>query len=922
MRNSRYYRQGAMLAQAALLALVLLLAPLSSAAAAPLPSFGYGMSPPIDPSAPNTPLIKSLISAMTVSEKLSLVAGANDPTPLGQAGYLAGIPRLGIPPLRYADSDGVNVWADTTALPTRLGLGATFDPNAANLAGELEGTEGQAVGINVLYSPQVDLTRLPNWGRNYTTFGEDPYLSSMLGAAEINGVQSQGLMSQFKHFTLYNGQNGGSFFGPPVPTVVDERTAQELYLAPYEAGVTQGKVSAVMCSYQSFEITPLENSPNFACENAGALNTILREQWGFVGPVASDYGATHSLSILQGLDQEFPTAAGFGNGPAYYGSVLQALVDPNSPTYDPTYAAALNQSVARVLYQMQRFGLLKCASVAGPVANCSLPSRPTLNLSTDAHISEALAEEAAVLLQNNGNTLPLTRQDLRSGIALIGPTAALLPSSPGGERSRGVGTQNLISPLIALRNLAPEANFTYAPGVDYLGSLVPSSALQTPDGTQQGLLRTESDSTATQVDPQINNTASNALTPGVTYTWTGTITAPADDTYALWLQNSAGLVNASTAGYPINPTGAGLGPGGGQSTGGLTVDGTAQTLTSPSTIQPNTYPGGNTVNGQYLGFINGGAYVHLTAGKHTITITDKVPANAVTPVLFRFMWSPVQASINAAVTTAQKAHTAVVFVDDSNAASPAGAINSLGAYEDQLVEAVAAVNPNTVVVLNTGDPVLMPWLNQVKSVLEMWYPGEEGGAATAKLLLGWANPGGKLPITFPASANDTPFAGHPERVTGGSNGEVTFSEGLDMGYRWYESQQIQPLFPFGYGLSYTSFAFSHLHATPVVNDGTKTIRVSFDVTNTGWHAGTEVAQVYLGLPASTGEPPKRLVGFQRVELEPGQREHITITLKPENHPLATWDTSSQSWVIASGSYTVYLGDSSESSSLTDTVWIR
>lgn len=376
-------------------------------------------------------------------------------------------------------------------------------------------------------------------------------MSSILGAAEINGIQSQGLMSQLKHFTLYNGQGG-------THSVVDQRTAEELYLAPYEAAVTQGGASAVMCSYQELEITPLESSPHFACENAGILNTILRDQWGFVGPVASDYGATHSLSILQGLDQEFPTAAGFGSGPAYYGSVLQALVDPASPAY----AAAMNQADAGVLYQMQRFGLLRCASAQGPIAHCSLPAQPALNESADGKTSEALAEEAAVLLQNNGNALPLTKQAWQAGVAIIGPTAALLPSSPGGERSRGVGTQNLISPLVALRTLAPEANLTYAPGVDYPGTPVPSSALRTPDGTQQGLLRTQSNSSATQIDAQIDYTASQALTPGTTYTWTGTITVPAGDTYALWLQNSAGLVNAGTAGYPVNPTGAGLGPGG------------------------------------------------------------------------------------------------------------------------------------------------------------------------------------------------------------------------------------------------------------------------------------------------------------------------------------------------------------------------
>jgi beta-glucosidase len=918
----RRYRLGATLAWIGMLAVALFIAPLASTAAAPLrDSSTYGISPPIDPAAPFTPLVKSLVLALTLDEKISLVHGETDPTPLGQAGYLSGVPRLGIPPLRYADADGINVWADTTALPTRLGLGATFDPNAANQAGQLEGTEGLARGVDVIYGPQVDLTRTPDWSRNYTALGEDPFLSGQLGVGEINGIQSQGLMSQFKHFTLYNGQAGGSPFGGGPYTVVDYRTAQELYLEPYGTGVTQGLVSQVMCSYQDFQITSLESSHNFACENAGALNTILRGQWGFKGPVASDYGGTHSVSILQGLDQEFPNADGGFSG-TYFGAQLKALVDPISPTYNPTYAAALNQSDARVLYQMQRFGLLKCASPTGPVPNCSLPARPALNKAADGATSEQLAEEAAVLLKNDGNTLPLTQSDLSSGVAVIGPTAALLPASPGGERSRGFGDRNLISPLIALQNLAPGAKITYSPGVDYLGTVVPSSALLTPDGTQHGLLRTQSNSVSTQVDPQLNFTDSNPLSPGITYTWTGTINISATDTYALWLQNSAGITNPANAGYPINPTGAGLGPGVGTSTASLTVDGAPQSLTSPSTIQWNTYPGGNTVNGQYLGFVNGGAYVHLTAGSHTIKITDKVPANAVTPVLFRFMWSPVQASINAAAMAAQKAHTAVVFVDDSNASSPAGGVESLGAYEDQLVQAVATANPNTVVVLNTGDPVLMPWLSNVKSVLEMWYPGQEGGTATANLLLGNANPSGKLPITFPASSNDTPFAGHTDERITGVNGVVTFSEGLDMGYRWYDSQNIQPLFPFGYGLSYTTFSFSHLQTTPVTTDGTEVIRVDFDVTNTGSRAGAEVAQVYLGLPASTNEPPRRLVGFQRVQLNAGQKQHVTVTLEPANHPLATWNTSNQNWAIANGDYTVYLGDSSRPISLTDTLHIH
>lgn len=219
MNEHRRYRPWLMLALVAVLAVALVIVRISSPAAAPLrDSSRYGMAQPIDPAAPFTPLVRSLLSLMTVPEKLTLMAGGTslptpngppigtaDPMPLGQVGYLAGIPRLGIPPLRYADADGINVWADTTALPTRLGLGATFDPNAASRAGQLEGMEGLARGVDVIYGPQVDLDLTPSWGRNYTTFGEDPFLSGQLGVGEINGIQSQGLMSQMKHFTIYNG---------------------------------------------------------------------------------------------------------------------------------------------------------------------------------------------------------------------------------------------------------------------------------------------------------------------------------------------------------------------------------------------------------------------------------------------------------------------------------------------------------------------------------------------------------------------------------------------------------------------------------------------------------------------------------------------------------------------------------------------
>ena len=359
-------------------------------------------------------------------------------------------------------------------------------------------------------------------------------------------------------------------------------------------------------------------------------------------------------------------------------------------------------------------------------------------------------------------------------MAVVGPTADLLPSSPGGERSRGFGDRNQISPLDALRS-ATHKPISFAPGVDRVGDVVPASALP------GGLVRTQSDSSATQVDSTIDYTGPRTLTPGVTYTWTGKLQVPADDTYALWLQRTPGSLSNGVA----DPTGG----RGGSASGpvALSVDGASQTLTSPSTILANTYPGGPTLaDGQYEGLFNSGSYVALTKGAHDLKITFTVAATALPPVNLRFTWSPVQASIDKAVATAAGAKTAVVFVDDANTT---GALNPLGRYQDQLVDAVANANPDTVVVLNTGDPVQMPWLDKVRSVVEMWYPGQEGGTATANVLLGRASVGGKLPISFPASAQDTPFGGHPERDPS-LVGTIQWSEGLFMGYRWYDQQNI------------------------------------------------------------------------------------------------------------------------------------
>jgi beta-glucosidase len=871
-------------------------------------------SPPPAASPPWTATVRYLVGQLTVDEKISLVHGPlgqgivtpttpTDPGANGAIGVVAGVPRLGIPTFRHVDSNGVNLFADSTAYPGRLGVAAAFDRSAVSDFGQAVGREGRALGADLIYAPQVDLTRLPTWARNLTTYGEDPYLTSQLATADVQGIQSSGLLAQLKHFAFYNGQDQNT------PSVVDEQAARELYLRAYESALTDGGASSVMCSYAKYQIAGLQQSPAYACENAFGLQDVLRMQFGFTGWVGSDYGASHATSdLLGGLDQEFLST---NLAPA----ALKPLVDPSSPTFDPAYATALDGAVARILYQYQRFGRLDDSGYPGSAKTHVRPAPAPGPFDEQAGIELArrLAEESAVLLKNDNGVLPLPR-GAGSSVAIIGPTADVLPAAPGTERSRGVGQRTTISPLDVLRAQAGQARITYAPGIDRVGTTVPESALSTAPGGPAGLTRTttapDGTVTGTQVDTQLAGDQTD-LVKGNTYTWTGYVNVPAADTWTFWLQRPAGTV----VGSPSGPNG-GVNPGyqAGPFTGvfdsaSLTIDATAASLTPVSTVHPNDYKGGPTFNGQYLGLTTVGAALTLAPGTHQISVTYATFPKAATAPTLRLAWAPQQHDVDAAVAAAAQARNAVVFVDDADTTTPAGDVGTLGPGQDNLIEKVAAVNPNTVVVLNTGAGVLMPWLDHVKGVLEMWFPGQEGGTATTDLLVGKTNPSGKLPITFPADNASTPFAGHPERATG-VGGQIVWSEGLQMGYRWYLANHVKPLFPFGFGLSYSAFDYSHLRVSgPHGRPGT--VDVSFRVRNTGEVSGTEIPQLYLSLPAAAGEPSQRLVGFDRVTLKAGQSATVRLIIDPASteRPLSFWDTATHAWRTPTGRFGVVVGGS-------------
>jgi beta-glucosidase len=799
--------------------------------------------------------IDALLDAMKLDEKLTLLHGAEDPTGKAGAGYVPGVERLGIPPLRLADGPaGIRTGLPATALPAPVMLAATFDPELARRFGEVMGQEGRARDHDVLLAPMVNIVRVPQAGRNFETFGEDPLLAGRIVAAQIQGIEGEGMLATVKHYVANSFEQGRM----RIDAVVDERALHEIYLPAFEAAAEAG-VGAVMCAYNKVNGT-------HACENRELLTRILRDQFGFEGWVMTDWFARHSLAALEaGLDQEMP---GVNRGPmqgVLFGDSLRVAVEAGRVP-EP----AVDQAVRRILTQMDRMGLLGEA-----------PPRPVIDVEAGAATARDVALAGAVLLRNEGGSLPLTPDDLAS-LIVIGPTARTLLFGGGG--SSQVPPLHKESPLAALqRRAGPAADIRYVAGIDLDGVAVPALALRpTGEAMANGLRRVAPDG-ATQIDPVVDFTGSDALPPDTEWRWTGTLTAPVTGDYGLKLQTG----------------------GGG---GTLLIDGVRLLATGGFFSDASLIPTAE-------GLSNATAMLRLEAGKaHRIELEVQgggggfIPAPAGQPLQVRLAWTTPerrQAYFEEAVAAAGAARAVVVFAYNEGTEGRDRLSLALPEPQDALVAAVAKANPRTTVVLKTGDPVLMPWLHETGAVLQMWYPGQEGADATAALLLGEAVPGGKLPVTFPPADERTPIARSDERYPG-VNGQADYAEGVLVGYRWYDVRDVEPLFPFGHGLSYTTFAYSALRIAPV--DGG--FDVTFVVRNNGDVAGSEVAQLYLGPPPDPPVimAPRQLVGFERVRLSPGEEREVTIHFGERE--LSYWSIAEHDWVVVAGRRPVHVGSSS------------
>jgi beta-glucosidase len=864
--------------------------------------------------------VDKLLSQMTLEEKTSLIRGASeDPaTNQGQAGYLTGVPRLSIPPIRMSDGPpGVLTRLPSQAETATMGLAATFSVKDAEDNGAVIGREAKSLGIDVVLQPFINIDRDITFERGYNTYGEDPVLTGLMGAGLIRGIQGQGVMAQAKHYVAYDTDANNVF--------VDPQALREIYVAPFVDAV-KADVSSIMCSYNKLNGT-------YACGNRESLIHILRQEVGFKGFVTSDWGATHAASFINnGLDMEMP-----GPGPKDsplsgfffsffttekpqpppnrmpdmsmlegFFSTLPEEPKPKPPDFgamgfgkDPRVnfwnrlqsgelkEETITRAAGRVLEQMDKFGYLD-----HPPDHRIHPHAEEDN----ARIIQKTAEDAAVLLKNDGGMLPLKSTDLAS-LAMIGPGAGqVVAIGTAGERSIGFPWRQ-VGPFDAMKKFAPNAKITLAVDDDMNGVPIPSSVLS-HDG-QPGLLRTDK-SGATQLDSVLDFTKKSGgpLPANAEAKWSGTLTVPSAGTYWIYLQLLSAAGSVSIDGKRV--------AGANGMRGGVHGD---TVLGGKDGLMPTTD-----------GLDNLRAAVDLTAGAHTISVTVEGDTSN-QPEQIRLAWvTPEQRKANreTAIAAAKSAKTAVVFVWTRGRPD-----FGLPGDQDKLIDEVAAVNPNTIVVLNISQPIAMPWLDGVKAVLQMWWPGDEGGWATANILLGKTNPGGRLPFTWGKkledyAANDPKY---PERSAAGVDKKTTFSEGVNVGYRWFDMQKTTPLFPFGFGLSYTKFAYSELKVVPASDGG---LDVSVQIKNTGTVAGDEVPQVYLGAPDQRPKgvdfPVRALAAFDRVHLEAGQSKAVSLHIPLRR--LQSWSSGGNKWIKPSGQREVQVGSSSRDLPLNMKVAIR
>ena len=759
------------------------------------------------------------------------------------------IPRVGIPSLKMSDGPmGVHDYGPTTAYPAGIALAASWDEDLAKRVGISMGKDARARGVHIILAPGMNIYRSPLNGRNFEYFGEDPFLASRMAVGVIEGIQSQGVMATAKHFIANNSEYGRMDHSSDL----DERTMREIYLPAFEASAKEAKVGALMDAYN------LVNG-SYMTQNGLLNETIARKEWGFRGIMMSDWGATHDGigATNNGLDLEMPSAA-YMNAETLLPALKRGDVK----------LATIDEKVRRILRTAIEFGFLD-----RPQLDSNIP----LYSQTGREIALEEARNGMVLLKNERHTLPLDRKKLRT-IAVLGPNA--FPSVGGGGGSSLTTPYNSVSFLEGISNGAGSdlrvLSLFETPSID---AIVEKTEFVTAPGGKPGL-RAEYFSNAefkaapalTRTDERIDfrwgagSFAEGGPVDHFAVRWTGYFVPKTEDDYRFYTSADDGVR--------------------------LFID--------DELAIDDWKPHAETLNT----FVK-----HLQGGKAYKLRLDYFEDIGTATV--RFGIGTASLSFGEDAKKIAAAADAVILCMGFGPNTESEGFDRpfrLPKGQDEFIEQAAAINKNVVVVINAGGNVDMSrWLDKVPALFQAWYAGQEGGRALAQILFGDYSPSGKLPATFERKWEDNPvFRSYfPQK----GDKHVEYSEGIFVGYRGYDKNKTAPQFPFGFGLSYTTFNYSDLRVASLGKDAAPIVEVSFQVENTGDREGAEIAEVYVGDPQDgPPRPLKELKGFAKIGLKPGEKRLVSLQL--DRRAFSYYDTNKHAWYAPPGEYGVMVGSSS------------
>ncbi len=818
----------------------------------------------------------ALLAALSLDDKVSLLTGADNwrTRPLPAIGLRAMVVSDGPAGVRGITMDERN---PSASLPCPSALGATWDPALVQRLGAALGTEARSKGVDILLAPTINVMRTPLSGRGFESFGEDPVLISRLAVAFVCGLHQAGAAAAVKHYVGNDSETQRWTYDARIA----EHVLHELYLAPFEACVREADVDLVMTGYNKVNgVTMTEHGP--------LLTRILKDEWSFAGVALSDWHAARSTvaTAIAGLDLAMPGP----DGP--WGGKLAAAVRAGQVSED-----AVDDKVLRILRLARRVGAIGGASAPRAAASGDRdPSTPNGALNgrgpvlADPALLRQVAAAAFTLLRNEGGVLPLDLGTIRS-LAVIGPNTVSPVTQGGGSAT--VPQVSVSTPAAALTEALagrdPETQVTVRPGC-VTWDLVPEpprSALRDPDTGEPGVrleFRTEDGALAgAEHRTATMFTWWDGLPEGVGQGGLGTIVL------------RARFLAACDGPHVIGAGGVGR--------LALTVNGievaAGHTDVPADPVEAMVRPGEIR------------ATVYLAAGREAeIGICLRPDDWPQGPVAIRLGLVPApddDTLLNQAVEAARAADAAVLVVGSGPATESEGFDRTglaLPGRQDELVRRVAAVNDRTIVVVNAGMPVLMPWADQVAAVGYAWLPGQEMGAALADVLLGRAEPGGRLPVTLPAAEADCPVLHSVP-----AEGRLEYREGLLIGYRGYDHAGAKPHFPFGHGLGYTTWAYESAVADAPVAAPDGDLGVTVVLRNTGPRTGREIVQAYLEPPtADPGRPVRVLAAFAAVTAAPGEHAEARLTLPAR--AFARYDEAAGTWVRPSGEFTIRIGRSS------------